>query len=221
MASTIAVTPKVIDISVTLREGLATWPGEEFWKFEPVLRMAEGDPCNVSKITMSVHMGTHVDAPWHFGKSEQTVESIPMERMVIGARVLDLTHVEKAIMRADLEGKLEGTSAALFKTRNSGKLEAGEPYDKEFVHLEASAADYLVERKIATVGVDYLSVEGFHASNAPVHHILLGAGMFIVEGLDLSGVEARDYLFVVLPLKIEGSDGAPARAVLIDAGAGS
>lgn len=208
--------PKVIDISLTLRQGLACWPGEEFWKFEPVLRMSEGAPCNVSKFSMGAHMGTHVDAPWHFGEGDKTVEAIELNRLVIGARVLDLTHVEKAISRADLEGKLEGAAAVLMKTRNSGRLEALEPFDRDFVHLDPSAADYLVQMGVATVGVDYLSVEGYHVEQAPVHHRLLGAEIFIVEGLDLSAVEPRDYLLIVLPLKIEGSDGAPARAILID-----
>ncbi len=208
--------PKVLDVSVTLRKGLASWPGEDFWSFDPVHRMDEGGPCNVSKISMGCHTGTHVDAPWHFGKSAETVEAIPMNRLVIGARVLDLTRVKKAITRVDLEGKLEGVRAILFKTTNSGKLERLEPFDTDFVHLDATAADYLVEKKILTVGVDYLSVEGFHAQNAPVHHRLLGADVFIVEGLDLSNVEPKDYLFVVLPLKIQGADGAPARAILID-----
>jgi arylformamidase len=208
--------PRVIDISVTLRARLATWPGEEFWRFDPVLRMDRGDPCNVSKIAMSVHMGTHVDAPWHFGKSERTVESIGMDRMILRARVVDLTGVERAIGRADLDGKLDDAPAALFKTRNSGKLERGLPFDKQFVHLDPSAADYLIERGVKTVGVDYLSVEGFFAEGAPVHHALLGAGVLIVEGLDLSNVAPGDYWLIVLPLKIEGADGAPARAVLVD-----
>lgn len=208
--------PRVIDVSVTLRKGLACWPGEDFWKLEPVCRMDEGAPCNVSKFTMGAHMGTHVDAPWHFGKGNATVESIGLDRLVIGARVLDLTKVTKAISRADLVGKIDGTSAVLFKTTNSGKLEALQPFDKEFIHLDPSAAEYLIEKNIKTVGVDYLSVEGFSVEGAPVHHRLLGAGMFIVEGLDLSSVAPRDYLFVVLPLKIAGADGAPARAILID-----
>lgn len=209
---------KVIDISVTLRKGLASWPGEDFWSFEAVHRMDKGDPCNVSRISMGLHTGTHVDAPWHFGKSDLTVDKVPLNRMVIGTRVLDLTGVKGSISRADLEGKLEGTSSVLFKTTNSGKLEALEPFDTEFVHLDESAADYLVEQGIITVGVDYLSVEGYHAKEAPVHHSLLGAGVFIIEGLDLSHVEPRDYLLIALPLKIEGADGAPARAVLIDTG---
>jgi len=207
--------PRVLDISVTLRQGLACWPGEDFWAFEPVHRMDQGGPCNVSRVRMGCHTGTHVDAPWHFGKSDKTVESIGMDRLVIKARVLDLTHVGKAITRRDLEGRLEGVRAVLFKTANSGKLERLEPFDTEFVHLDASAAEYLVEQKILTVGVDYLSVEGYHAANAPVHHRLLGADVFIVEGLDLSSAAPGDYLFIALPLKIQGADGAPARAILI------
>ncbi len=206
---------RIKDISVTLRKGLASWPGEDFWRLDPVCRMDEGAPCNVSKLAMGCHFGTHVDAPWHFGKSDVRVDQIPLDRMVIDARVLDLTHVEKAVSRADLEGKLEGTRAVLFKTRCSGKLDRQEPFDKDFIHLDITAADYLMEKQIVTLGVDYCSIDGFHVVGAPVHHRIL-KDIFVIEGLDLSGVEPRDYLFIVLPLKIEGADGAPARAVLIE-----
>lgn len=208
--------PKVIDISVTLRKSLAPWPGEDFWSMDPVCRIAEGAVANVSKITAGCHFGTHVDSPWHFGKTEETVETISLKKMVIQARVLDLTHVDKVITRSDLEGKLDGTSAVLLKTANSGKQESGEPFDLDFVHLDESAAQYLVDQKIETVGIDYASVEGYHVEGGPVHHILLGNGVFIVEGIDLTDVAPKDYLFIVLPLKIEGADGAPARAILID-----
>ncbi len=206
----------IIDISVTLRQGLACWPGEDYGHVEPSQRIAAGDPCNLSRVTLGLHTGTHVDAPWHFGEGDRTVEAIPLSQLVIRARVLDLTQVESAIGRGDLEGHLDGIQAVLFKTTNSGKLEAMEPFDPDFIHLDESAADYLVEHNIRTVGVDYLSVEGYHVENAPVHHRLLGANVLLVEGLDLSQVEPRDYLLVVLPLKIEGADGAPARAILID-----
>lgn len=210
---------KIIDISVTLQKGVPCWPGEDFWNFEPVARMDQGAPCNVSKFAMGAHMGTHVDSPWHFGMSDQTVEAIPMDQLVVPARVLDLTHVTKAVTRDDLLDKIDGTQAVLFKTKNSGKIENLQPFDKEFIHPDPSAAEYLVEKGIKTLGVDYLSVDGFDVKGAPVHHILLGAGVFIVEGLDLSKVEPRDYMFIVLPLKILGSDGAPARAILIDGAA--
>lgn len=207
---------KIIDISVTLRKGLACWPGEDFWKFEPVARMDHGDVCNVSKFAMGAHLGTHVDAPWHFGETPRTVEAIPLDQLVTPARVLDLTGVETAVRREDLEGRINGTRAVLFKTRNSGKLQRLEPFDKDFVHLHPSGAEYLVEKGIQTLGVDYMSIDGFHVQGAPSHHAVLGTGMLIVEGIDLSVVAPGDYLLVVLPLKIEGSDGAPARAVLID-----
>lgn len=207
---------KIHDISVTLRKGLACWPDEDFWSFESVCRIEDGAPCNVSKFAMGCHMGTHVDSPWHFGKGTKTIEQIGMDQMVIPARVIDLTGARGVVGRGDLEGRINGAGAVLLKTTNSGRLESGEPFDTEFVHLDAGAADYLIESGVRTVGVDYLSVEGFHAKEAPVHHRLLGADIFIVEGLDLSAVAAGDYLFVVLPLKIRGSDGAPARAILIE-----
>ena len=205
----------IIDISVTLRNGLAAWPGEDHWRLDAVHRMADGAAVNVSRITTGVHNGTHVDAPWHFGASDRTVEALALDRFFTPARVLDLTGVAHAVSRADLEGRIAGTPAVLLKTRNSGRLEALEPFDRDFVHLDRSAAELLVEAGIRTVGVDYLSVEGFHVDGAPVHKTLLGAGVAIVEGLDLAGVAPGDYTLVALPLKIAGADGAPCRAVLV------
>lgn len=207
---------KIIDISVTLRDGLAMWPGEERWSLEAVQRIAQGGSANVSRVTMGVHTGTHVDAPWHFGEGTRTAEALPLEQLVTRARVVDLTGVERAIGRRDLEPHLAGATAIVCKTRNSGSLERLEPFDTAFVHLDPGAADCLVEHGIRTVGVDYLSVEGFRVPNAPVHHRLLGAGVCVIEGLDLSHVAPGDYLLVVLPLKLAGADGAPARAILID-----
>lgn len=217
MAFTLPPNARIHDVTVTLRKGLACWPNEDFWSFDPVCRMEEGAPCNVSRFAMGCHMGTHADAPWHFGKTDRRMDEIAMDRLVAPARVIDLTRVERAVGRADLEGRVEGVAAVLLKTRNSGKLAAMEPFDEDFVHLDASAADLLVEAGVRTVGVDYLSVEGFRAEGAPVHHRLLGAEILIVEGLDFSAVPEGDYLFVVLPLKIAGADGAPARAILIEA----
>ena len=206
---------RAIDVSVTLSERLSPWPGQEVWQFEPLLRIERGDVCTVSYFRVSCHAGTHVDAPWHFGMSPQTVESIPLDQMITPARLLDLTHVQSAITRADLEGKIDGARAVLCKTRNSGVLESGAPFDTEFVYIAEDAANYLVERGVKTVGVDYLSVEGFHAPEPVTHRALLGHDVFIVEGLDFTKAAAGDYLFVVLPLKLQGGDGTPARAVLL------
>jgi arylformamidase len=206
---------RIIDISVTLQDGLAAWPGEDFWRLEPVHRIAEGGPVNVSRFAMGLHCGTHVDAPWHFGLSDQTVESLPLDRFITPARVVDCTGVDRAVTRADLEGRIDGTTAVLLKTANSGTLESGAPFNRQFVHLDPSAATYLVASGVHTVGVDYLSVEGFFAEAAPVHRILLAARVAIIEGLDLSAVDPGDYTLVAAPLKIAGADGAPCRAVLI------
>ena len=208
-------TGRALDVTVTLSERLAPWPGQEVWQFEPLLRIEKGDVCNVSYFRVSCHAGTHVDAPWHFGLSPQTVESIPLDQMIIPARVVDLTHVVSAITRSDLEGRIDGAQAVLCRTRNSGTLESGAPFDTEFVYIAEDAAAYLVECGVRTVGVDYLSVEGFHAPEPVTHRMLLGHDVFIVEGLDLSKAEPGEYLLVVLPLKLEGGDGTPARAVLL------
>ncbi|MCC6164869.1 MAG: cyclase family protein [Acidobacteria bacterium] len=204
-----------LDVTVTLSGRVAPWPGQEVWQFEPLLRIDKGDICNVSYFRVSCHAGTHVDSPWHFGMSPQTVESVPLDQMIVPARVIDLTHVTQAITKADLVGRIEGASAALFKTTNSGSLQSGAPFDTEFIYIAEDAAQYIVECGVRTVGVDYLSVEGFHAAEPVTHRMLLGHDVFIVEGLDLTHAAPGEYLLVVLPLKIEGADGSPARAVLL------
>ena len=206
---------RALDISVTLSDRLAPWPGQEVWEFAPILRIDQGAVCNVSRVRVSLHAGTHVDAPWHFGMSPRTVESTPLDQMITPARVLDLTHLDSVITRADLEGRIEGAKAVVCKTRNSGSLERGAPFDTEFIYLSGDAAEYIVACGVRTIGVDYLSVEGFHAEAPVAHRALLGADVFIVEGLDLSQAAPGEYLLVVLPLKIDGGDGAPARAVLL------
>src|SRR5437763_59790 len=116
---------RIIDISVTLRAGLAAWPGEDHWRLDPVHRMADGGPANVSRIAMGLHCGTHVDAPWHFGLSDETVESLPLDRFITPARVVDCTSVDRAVSRATLEGRVDCAVAVLLKTTNSGTLESG------------------------------------------------------------------------------------------------
>jgi arylformamidase len=153
----------------------------------------------------------------HFIPGSWTMESLKLSRCVGPCRVVDLTHVEGHVTRADLEAaEVAGAARLLLKTRNSqdGLLER-DGFVEDYVAIEREAAEYLVEIGVETVGVDYLSVEPFEDKEFNTHHTLLGADVIIIEGLVLVGVEPGEYLLVCLPLKLEDSDGSPARAILV------
>lgn len=204
---------RIYDVTVPLSASIPTYPGDPRFQMEFTQRIEDGQPCNVSRIAMGGHSGTHVDAPYHFLADGATVDQLPLEILLGKARVVEVAAREK-IERADLEAlDLRDDLRVLLKTRMSGQLRSPQ-FQEDFVYLTPDAATYLVQAGIKLVGIDYLSVEQFGSHDFPAHHALLGAGVVIIEGLDLSQVEAGDYEMVCLPLRIAGADGAPARVVL-------
>ena len=183
---------------------------------EPMLQIAKGDAANVSRLSFGNHTGTHVDPPAHFIPGGKTVDQLDLNVLYGAARVVDMTHVAKEITADDLEHARipKRAKRLLFKTRNSESWVRAE-FQKDFVGIAWDAADWLVERGIQLVGIDYLSVETFGASEPRTHRTLLGAGIIALEGLNLKDVAPGDYTLVCLPLKIEKGDGAPARTILI------
>lgn len=207
---------RIIDISMPIYTGMIYYPGDPGARIEPVLRIAQGDIANLSALTMGTHAGTHVDAPHHFEGGPQTVDRMPLEVLVGPARVVDLTGVQGFVSAGDLEeAGVAGAKRLLIKTTNS-RLLSQPDFTADYVSLADDAADLLVERGVRLVGIDYLSIERFKSKDYHVHHTLLGAGVAVLEAVDLSEVQAGDYELVCLPLKIQGGDGAPARAVIIE-----
>lgn len=206
----------LIDITLTLSEKLPTWPGDPEIKLSKLSRIQDGADANVTALSMAVHAGTHIDAPHHFVDDGYSVEDIPLDLMVGPATVIELTG-QDTITREDLEeaGIPAHSKRLLFKTPNS-KLWEEKDYEfkEDFIALGQDAAEFLVERGVVLVGVDYLSVAPF-SEPVPTHQTLLKAGVLIIESLNLSRVEAGDYSLLCLPLKIAGSDGAPARVLLM------
>jgi len=206
------------DISLTIHPNLPTWPGDPKIELQRISKIEDGADANVTHLSATVHVGTHVDAPYHFlGGEAETVESLPLEILTGPARVVALLNVAADITAADLEAAdiPAGTMRLLLKTRNSDWWAAGEKaFREDFAALDAEAAEWLAARGVRLVGVDYLSVAPYRAA-APTHRILLEAGIIAVEGLDLSAVAPGEYTLYCLPLKIQGSDGAPARAILV------
>jgi arylformamidase len=202
-----------IDVSVPLRSGMLVWDGDDSPRVEQTLFLERGDPYNLTSVAMSVHTGTHMDAPLHFIRGGASIDAIPLEAVIGEARVIE-SHDAQAVRASDLPNDLPRGARVLFKTRNSLRDWPGEPFDKDFVYISREAAQALVDAGVRTVGIDYLSVGGFANDLRETHEILLGAGVWVIEGLDLRPVEAGRYQMVCLPLKIAGAEGAPARVAL-------
>lgn len=206
---------QLIDISIGLSPDLPVWPGDPPLVLERTSSMEAGEAANVSRLEAGVHVGTHVDAPLHFIRNGKPVEELSLEILVGAARVVSLPETAVIDAASLREAAVpQGTERLLIKTRN-GRLWSSEveSFQKDFVAVDESGAHWLVDRGVKLVGVDYLSVAPWDAP-VPTHKVLLEAGVVIVEGLDLRGVEPGSYELYCLPLKLLGSDGAPARAVL-------
>lgn len=202
-----------IDVSLPVRHHMVHWPGNPEPQVERVLDMGKGDVCNVTKIAMSVHTGTHMDSMRHFIADGITMEATPLDAVIGPAKLIEIDDTV-AIRREHLESQdLKRGDRVLFKTPNSEFRWADDKFHEDFVYIDPDAARLLVERGVQTVGVDYLSVAPFF-DGVTTHTILLGAGVWIIEGLNFKGVAPGDYELICLPMNIAGSDGAPARAVV-------
>lgn len=195
---------------------MPVYPGEPQPVFEPSRRISQGDIANVTLITFASHTGTHIDAPHHFLDGRETVDQLSLDVLVGPALVVELP-AAREIGAADLQclGIHEGTERVLIKTRNSLFL-IDDRFHADYAYLNADAARWLVERGVRLVGMDYLSVEKMNAERYEVHETLLGAGVVIVEGVDLRQIVPGPYFLVCLPLKLEGLDGSPVRAILLE-----
>ena len=214
-----------IDISIMIRGGMVHWPGDIECRVFQAMKLGAPvrgqrrtvSPCNLTNLSLSAHTGTHMDAPRHFIADGDTMESMPLDAVIGPCRVIEIRN-QRVITVEELQlHKPRRGERILFKTRNSTKswkLAKTGTFDEKFVYIPAETARYLVERGVMTIGVDYLSVGGWQKDATECHQILLGAKVWIIEGLDLSKVKPNKYDLICLPLKILGSDGAPARAIL-------
>lgn len=205
------------DLTLTISPEIPVWPGDPSVDLHRVSKIEEGANANVSHIKMSVHTGTHVDAPIHFLENGKSVDELPLNILMGRAYVVHLRDSVNLITAEILDSAdiPPRTRRVLMRTRNSVIWTKGNlPFQENFVAIDEGAAEYLVKRGVKLVGVDYLSVAPYKNS-APTHKILLKAGLVVVEGLNLSKVSQGRYNFFCLPLKLAGSDGSPARAILV------
>jgi len=206
---------RIYDVSVPIRSGGLVYPGNPEIDITLQQAVSKGASANVSLIKFGSHTGTHADASRHFFDDGQPVDQIPLERLIGPALLVAFDDNVRAVGAAELrEHDLKGHRRILLRTRNSALLSQKE-FVRDYTYLAPDGAQYLVDNGVELVGIDYLSIEQFHSGHHRSHRTLLGHSVVIVEGLDLSLPPAGEYEFICLPLRIEGCDGAPARAVLI------
>lgn len=201
-----------IDISVPILDGMVHWPGDPPVRVRRTADVERGDSYTLSEISMGSHTGTHIDAPRHFLRQGLAIDNMPPEAMIGRARVIEIEDPRQVRSAALLPHHIRRGERILFKTRNSSDAWKKNGFIENFVSISLEAAEFLAGRGVRTVGIDYLSVGGYQAGGRDVHETLLGAGIWLIEGLDLSHVSIGRYDMVCLPLKIMGGDGAPARA---------
>ncbi|MDQ5950682.1 MAG: arylformamidase [Patescibacteria group bacterium] len=206
---------KIIDISLPIKPGMMVYPGNP----EVVIELAQDIECgassNVSKMSLGSHTGTHIDAPRHVFKEGEPIDKFALEAFFGPCKVFDATSEEKQVSLYFVESKeIQKGDRVLFKTKNSER--GFETFRNDFVFLSGEASEYLAKKEISLVGIDYLSIKEKGSKDNRPHTEFLSRGIPILEGIDLSRVTEGEYVISAFPLKIEGADGALARAVLIE-----
>jgi arylformamidase len=209
---------KIFDISVSIHPKLPVWPGDPQVVLERYRQQSKGDASNDSRLACSVHCGTHIDAPAHFIENGATVEQLPLDSLVGSATVVQFSRIDRITPHLLETRRIDShTDRLLIKTKNSELWsDPAHAFYPKFVALSAESARWIVNRGIKLVGIDYLSIQMFNDTQPLTHRILLEAGVIILEGLDLRNIKPGTYQLICLPLKLTGSDGAPARAILIE-----
>ncbi len=204
---------RFFDVSMTIENGMISWPGDGPVIVERITSFRKGDRVNLSRLEMSAHTGTHVDAPVHYLEGGKGTEAVPLEILLGPAHLVHIKGVRE-IGKEHLQASRipQGTRRLLIGTDN-GRLLDSKKFEPGFSFLTPEAAVYLLQLGVGLLGVDYLSVAQYGRSEE-VHRELLGAGIVIIEGLDLRNVPPGPYQLVALPLRIQGCDGAPARVIL-------
>jgi arylformamidase len=206
---------RFIDISSPLGADTPCFPGDPRIAVTRVRSIERGDPYNISALEMGSHAGTHVDPPIHFVPGGATIDRVDLAQLNGRCEVVEVPARVRTIGAAELVDVPRGVERLLLRTSNSDRWAAGASFFADYVALDTSAADQLVERGVRLVGLDALSIESDATGRFPVHHRLLGSGVLILEGIRLAGVAPGPYDLRLLPLRIADGDGGPARAALV------
>jgi arylformamidase len=206
-----------IDVTATL-DALTTpvYEGDAPMSFEFLKDMRKGDGFTLSKFSLGAHSGTHIDAPMHFVRDGASIDRVPLEPLIGPARVIDIPDSVQSIDAAELNRhKWRDAERVIFRTRSSARgWMRSATFHRDFAYVAPDAAQLMADAGVQLVGIDYISAEKFGASAPLTHRFLLGKGIPIVEGLSLEKVAAGHYDLIVLPMKVAGHEGAPARAVM-------
>ena len=202
-----------IDITMPIRNNMVHWPGDNDILVSRTNSIRDGDDCNLTNISFSAHTSTHMDAPLHFIDNAKDISTLPLDAVIGRAKVIEIKDNESITTRELKNYNIEVNDRILFKTSNSSIDWSLKDFINDYVFLSTEAAEYLVEKKVRTIGIDYLSIAGLN-NTKEVHKILLISEIWIIEGLSLNSVSEGIYDLICLPINIIGSDGAPARAVL-------
>jgi len=216
-AAATSLTSGWIDATATLDPATTpVYEGDAPMKFDFLKDMRRGDGFTLSVYSMGAHSGTHIDAPMHFVRDGASIERVPLEALIGSARVIEIPEQVQSIDATELNRhQWKGAERVLFRTRSSVRGWMSSPtFHRDFAYIAPDAAQQLADAGVKLVGIDYISAEQFGAPAPRTHQILLGKGIPIVEGLSLANVAAGDYQLIVLPIKVGGHEGAPARAVL-------
>lgn len=205
---------KIYDVSVAIHPRMQTYPGDPRFRAKSIKSLAMGDSFSLSKIMMSNHTGTHVDAPSHIVPGGMTITDLPLDVMNGRARVIQIYHREKIDVPELKQLSRMDDFRILFKTRNSLLWSNHKHFSKKYIYLTQDGAQYLIDSGIKLIGFDYHSVERFGENDYPVHRVLLENRVVLVEGLNLAEVDDGEYELSCLPLPLKGLDAAPARVIL-------
>lgn len=205
------MTKEWIDISQPLKNGIAEWPGDTPFAYEVAFKKEDTGSANIGKLMTSTHMGTHIDAPFHFANDGEKVHELPIDLYIGRARVIDLSGL-LSVGRQELEAfDFGGIERILLKT---GCRQDFNVFPKSFTHLRADIAPFLKERGVRLIGVDTPSVDPENSKSLDAHHALYENQVMILENIVLDDVVPGDYELIALPLPLYGADGSPVRAVI-------
>ena len=203
-----------IDVSVPITDGMLNWPGDPKVIIKRAIDIDKGDPANVTKLNMGAHTGTHMDAPCHFLNKRAGIEKMPLDAGIGKARVIEISDKEEITVGELKPHRIRKGERVIFKTANSNSRWFERAFNNKYIALNLEAARYLAERKIRTLGVDYLSISSPTSDASEIHKIILGSGVWPIEGLYLANIKPGDYEMICLPLRLVKSDGSPVRTLL-------
>jgi arylformamidase len=203
-----------IDVSMPLFVGMPAFPGDPPFGTETVRAVPRGDAYNLSRLTLGSHAGTHVDPPSHFVPGGASLDQIDLSRLNGPCLVVGVPGSVRTVGAREAAGVIQGVERVLLRTSNSERWQRRLEFFPDYVGLDSSGAEALLERGVRLVGIDSLSIERDATGRFPVHHRLLGAGVLVLEGLLLGEVPPGEYELHCLPLRVRDGDGGPARVIL-------